>query len=79
MAKTTGAAGATSGRVLQSFEHEGVAYRANDLFEGDDKTVAAFHDSGHVDAHPDAVAHAEENGARRPGREKAEAEAKDKK
>ena len=50
--------GATSGRVLQRFEHEGEQYVPNDLFEGDAKTVAAKHGAGLIDAHPDAVPHA---------------------
>lgn len=56
-------AGATSGRVLQRFEHDGETYNPNDLFEGDKGTVARKHAAGLIDAHPDAVPYAKKRAA----------------
>jgi hypothetical protein len=71
-------AGATSGRVLQSFELDGVTYKPNaHIFEGDAGQVAALHEAGQIDSHPDAVAYAEKAGHTVPEKPKDEKPAKE--
>lgn len=46
-------------RCLQRFSYQGVAYAVNDIYQGNKADIELLTSNGFVDAHKDAVAHAE--------------------
>jgi hypothetical protein len=46
-------------RCLQRFSYGGKDYKVNDVYQGEESDIETLTGNGFVDAHKDAVAHAE--------------------
>lgn len=46
-------------RCLQRFSYGGKDYKSNDVYQGEKSDIELLTDNGFIDAHKDAVAHAE--------------------